>query len=246
MSRFIIAHVTDTHLAVDQTVLDGIDTTARLQKVAESILAFGPDCIVITGDIGHDTTVEAYHEAASHFLNSRIPVLVVPGNHDTAEKVVEGFSMQKWLKPGNRLYFCRQFGKYRLICLDSGPGTIDEEQLDWLAGLGNEPGMMSLVFMHHPPVTMGCRFMDANYPLKDDGRVMDLLWKKGIATYLFCGHYHADVTKVCNGVTVTVTPSSAVQVDPKADALVLNHTDPVWRKISISETCLEHDLVWCT
>src|SRR5579864_5239345 len=78
----IIAHISDTHLA-----LDAADADRRTHDFARTIaninaLDPAPDLIVHSGDIVHNGRMEEYAQAAAVLAQARAPVYVLPGNKD--------------------------------------------------------------------------------------------------------------------------------------------------------------------
>jgi Icc protein len=85
MQTVQLLHVTDPHLfGVSSRELYGVDTAKTFRLVLAQALADGPspDAIVVTGDIGDDSSAGAYGQLRDALAGCGAPVFVLPGNHD--------------------------------------------------------------------------------------------------------------------------------------------------------------------
>jgi 3',5'-cyclic AMP phosphodiesterase CpdA len=71
-----LAHVSDLHF--------GTETPALVAALADSIRAFEPHLIVVTGDLTQRARTSEFERAQRFLAELAHPVLVVPGNHDIA------------------------------------------------------------------------------------------------------------------------------------------------------------------
>src|SRR4029077_20368523 len=76
-----LIHLSDPHLLPPGELTLGKDCSATLRSVIESFPA-RPDVVVVSGDISHDGSAEAYEVAGSVFDGLGCDVHFVPGNHD--------------------------------------------------------------------------------------------------------------------------------------------------------------------
>ena len=88
----IIAHISDTHLALDTP-----DADRRMRDFASTIAdinALDPpaDVIVHSGDIVHNGRQDEYAEALALLAKARAPVYVLPGNKDDRANLRAAFS----------------------------------------------------------------------------------------------------------------------------------------------------------
>ena len=180
-SDFQFAFVTDTHLGVDNSVVD-LRRTIRDINQNDSI-AF----VILSGDItefGADSELKL----AKQMLDSlNKPWHIIPGNHDT-----------KWSESGGNS-FKRIFGSetfsfvydgFFFIGTNSGPNMrmspaqMPRENIVWLDSLLNTPNgnKLKIIYINHYP--------------QDDSmnnwyEAIDRLKKKNI-TLILCGHGHTD------------------------------------------------------
>src|SRR6201997_1418729 len=95
----IIAHISDTHLALDTP-----DAEERMREFALTIAdinALDPpaDVIVHTGDIVHNGRQDEYARAVTLLANAHAPVYVLPGNKDDRVNLLAAFSARAYLAP---------------------------------------------------------------------------------------------------------------------------------------------------
>ena len=82
---FLIAQITDLHVVEPGTRLQGeIDTNGAMARCATrlAVLDPQPDLLVITGDLTDTGTPAAYAHLRDMLAPLRMPVYVLPGNHD--------------------------------------------------------------------------------------------------------------------------------------------------------------------
>src|SRR5262245_50286827 len=90
----LIAHITDTHITAPGTLLMGIvDTAAALARAVAAIseLEPAPDVTVLTGDLVETGAPEEYVQLRALLAPLRMPVFVIPGNHDAREPMRQAF-----------------------------------------------------------------------------------------------------------------------------------------------------------
>jgi Icc protein len=78
----IIAHISDTHLALDTSDADRRTRDFALTIADINALDPAPDLIVHTGDIVHNGRRDEYAQAVALLAKARAPAYVLPGNKD--------------------------------------------------------------------------------------------------------------------------------------------------------------------
>ena len=112
-------------------------------------------------------------------------------------------------------------------------GELGKAQLDWLEDLlAATPEQRTLLFMHHPPIEVGSRWLD-EVGLKDSTALGQLLEAHPQVQAVFCGHVHHEVTGAVAGVAVHTTPAVGPQLRPLADELELSPGPPGYRLIDL-------------
>lgn len=182
----IVAHLTDIHVAraEDYAGPGGeawIPKVAKhseemLERVLDDLASRRPDRVVLTGDLTL-TSEEAQFERARAALDrhlGRVPLTVIPGNHDrwcgaAAGRLERSFGDLMRGDPGGphelngRFPFCQLAGDVAFFAIDSSPfvpgvdpadvkGRVGEEQLRALAHLCSDPrvaGRFPILLVHH-------------------------------------------------------------------------------------------------
>ncbi|MEM3615277.1 MAG: metallophosphoesterase [Candidatus Methanomethylicia archaeon] len=138
----LIAHLSDLHLPY------GADVIAR---AIYELNLIRPDIIIITGDfVDIGTIASAWRYAWSIIFNgsSKIPILVLPGNHDHSGD--DAANYQKYCGP---IYWNLSFGKFNFIAMDTREsGYVDDLQLKWAEEVLKTINIndVKILLIHHP------------------------------------------------------------------------------------------------
>ncbi|MCR6623870.1 MAG: metallophosphoesterase [archaeon YNP-LCB-024-027] len=138
----LIAHVSDTHLPY------GADVIAR---AIYELNLIRPTIIVITGDfVDIGVIASAWNYAWSIIFNgsSKIPILVIPGNHDHSGD--DAANYQRYCGP---LYYNLSFGNFHFIAMDTRElGYVDIDQLRFAENVLKKIGIndVKIMLIHHP------------------------------------------------------------------------------------------------
>lgn len=217
----IIAQFSDLHIAVaGRRNTYGIDAAAGLSRCIAHLnnLDVVPDLLVLSGDLADEGVLPEYQRLRTMLEGLRIPVCLMPGNHDRRAPLRQAFADCADLGVTGRMHYYRDIRSLRVIVLDSviegrESGDLDSAQLDWLEHLlHGAPEQPVVIFLHHPPVVTGFSRMDrvsvaADSVLRFGELVADNAQVRGI----FCGHVHRNVQASWQGVPVSVCPSTAFQ-----------------------------------
>jgi Icc protein len=189
----LLAQLSDPHLDVGPR--DRGSAEALAAAVAR-VLALRPlpDAVVVTGDIA-DTGATAEYERAHELLAPlTMPVHVLAGNHDDRDALRERFAV-----PGDGpLQYVTTVGTLRLVVCDTklaghDGGALDGGRLEWLEAQ-LDPGVATIVAMHHPPVAIGLPVLDA-IGIAEPGRTAlgELLARSPQVRRVVAGHVHRTV-----------------------------------------------------
>jgi 3',5'-cyclic-AMP phosphodiesterase len=238
----IIAHLTDLHIPEEGDSPYDVDVRSRFIRVLEDLQGHKPDLMVLGGDLCYREGKESVYLWIREALErTRIPYLLLSGNHDDTELMARTFGLEKELKRG-KYYYSRDFVGRRVLFLDTSDDSLSEEQTGYLQKELDTAGHGELlIFMHHPPVVSGVYYMDLKYPLLNSSQVGPLLAEADAGTSVFCGHYHVEKSVKMGNLTVFITPSVFVQIDQEAHQFTVDHRGYGWRKIR-----LEPDRMWTT
>lgn len=240
----IIAHISDTHLA-----LDAPDADRRMRDFASTIAdinALDPpaDVIVHSGDIVHNGRQDEYAEAVALLAKARAPVYVLPGNKDDRANLRAAFSAQGYLAPiSGFIDYAVEDYPVRLIALDTletgrNRGEFRPEQARRLSKLIDaEPDRPIAVFTHHPPfeVTVGPDRLHFE-TMEGMLRLRETLQRCGRIIAVFSGHVHRGTAGQVGRIPASVVPCIATTLrkgkypPPMKTRPVyhLHRLDPAW------------------
>lgn len=228
-----IAQITDLHLLAPGEPLMGLGVLDRFKQVLEHSRSFEPDAYFLTGDFcAHDPVQEIYHQLRSLLDGLGKPYYLAPGNHDDRSMMrnaffLEGHEQQpiKGLVQVKDRYF---------IFLDSSAGMVEKEQLGWLTkALVQYP--QSDIVIHHPPMKMGVPFMDEKYPLKETGKLLNILRADGRRRRIFCGHYHTGRMMTHQNISIHLCPPTSFFINPDSDSFEQEHLPPAYLRLTWDE-----------
>jgi Icc protein len=240
-----ILHITDLHLrAGAEDGLKGVVTLQTLRAVLADARLRGPfDVIAATGDIVHDEPAAYRHFVRE--LAGETPVYCIPGNHDEAERLAVGLGGAPFHVGGHA-----RLGHWLAIFLDSTvPGAVGgalaPAELDRLdATLGTYPNAPTVVFLHHPPVALGSRWLDA-IGLADADRLFEVLDRHEQVRAVAFGHAHQSFEGRRGRLQLLGTPATCVQFLPGADDFTLDERPPGYRVIDLRDDgTLASTVVW--
>jgi 3',5'-cyclic-AMP phosphodiesterase len=240
-----ILHITDLHLRADaQDGLKGVVTLTTLRAVLADAATRGPfDLVAVTGDLVHDEPTAYVHLVRE--LAGTTPVYCIPGNHDEAQMLASGVDGSPFHVGGDA-----RLGRWLAVFLDSTvPGAVGgalaPEELDRLAAtLEAHRGAPTVVFLHHPPVALGSRWLDA-IGLSDADRFFAVLDRHEQVRAVAFGHAHQAFEGRRGRLPLLGTPSTCVQFLPGADDFALDDRPPGYRIIELQDDgTLTSAVVW--
>lgn len=196
---FVFIHAGDPELGKP----DVKSTAERFALLAKRANAIGADFVVVAGDLlryGTEEELKAFQDCLKLF---KMPVKLIPGNHDEPKFFEKHFGPRRYVFTHNNCDF---------ICLDSNeilahPDPSEpkgKELFGWLEGAladaERQKRTHTFVVMHHP--------------IADQAPLEDLLAKHRIAGVL-SGHLHMTREIRAKGFTIYVAPSTARFRDDK-------------------------------
>ena len=216
----LVAHITDTHITTPGNLFYGIvDTAVCLERAVAALNCLDPppDLTVITGDLVDGGTPDEYAHLRSLLRPLRMPVFVIPGNHDAREPMREAFASDGYLPRQDFLHYVIEDHALRIVALDTlVPGKVGgalcEKRLHWLdRTLAAAPDKPTLVLMHHPPFVTGVDQMDKH---GFDGRaaLAEIVLRHPQIERILCGHLHRAIESRFAGAIVGTAPSTAHQL----------------------------------
>ena len=207
----------------------GLDARRSLDDLLPAVRAFGPDAILLTGDVSEDGAPASYEAVSRRLAEIDVPVLALPGNHDDPGEMQKHFETGPWSGP--RFV---ALGDWLIVLLDStAPGRIDgvldDARLSALsAGLQSHGQAHVLVALHHQPMPVRSHWID-RYPLETPKRFREILLKDGRVRCVAWGHVHQDFVSPDGGVLWLGSPSSVANGLPGCEKFTLDPAGPACR-----------------
>jgi 3',5'-cyclic AMP phosphodiesterase CpdA len=227
MSTVTIVQLTDLHVRPEGIAAYRVcESNMMTERALQAVGRLSADAVVITGDLTDCGLASEYTLLAGMLRRHlRVPVHLIPGNHDRREVMRETL-------PGVRaedgfIQFALDVGPVRLVMLDTvvpgaGHGCMDGGRLEWLdRTLSERPDAPTMIGMHHPPFVCGIAHMDA-INLRDSSAFATVVGRHAQVKRIVCGHHHRPVTANVAHAIATISPSVAHQteldLDPSAPA----------------------------
>lgn len=237
LNKLVIAQISDTHINATDSSYYGINVRQQLRQVLNALARKPIDLLVISGDLAAEHgEIAAYQWIKQALARLPFPYLIMAGNHDLVTNLAQVFDIPPNDITDNMLYFSRRIKGWRLLFLDSSSYWLPQQQITWLrqqlTRIINEP---VLLFIHHPPLLCGCRFLDERYSLKNMNEVWPVLTQLPAIQAIFCGHYHTERSITRDGQQVYLTPSTMLQINPDTSDFQVAHTVPGWRIITCQD-----------
>jgi len=216
----LLAQISDTHITRPGTLLMGmVDTASALERAIAALngLDPAPDLAVLTGDLVESGEPEEYEHLRKLLAPLRVPLFVIPGNHDAREPMREAFIGDGYLPRHGFFNYAIEDYPLRIVALDTlvpgeGGGALSAEQLRWVADvLAAAPDRPSAVMMHHPPFATGIRRMDLA-GLSDSAAFAEIIRGQPQVERILCGHLHRPIETRFAGTVAGTAPSTAHQI----------------------------------
>lgn len=213
MSSARLIQCTDLHLfATPDAEYRGVVSHASLAAVLATAQArhFPADALLLTGDLVDDESAAGYALLQALIAPLAVPVLAIAGNHD------DQHALAALNRGAFRVGGVHRVGAWQLILLQTQTpgevhGTLSAAQRRMLsAALAREPTRPTLVALHHPPLAVGSRWLDA-LGLHDADALWDILAPHRQVRAVVFGHAHQEHDRVLHGVRCLGTPATCVQ-----------------------------------
>ena len=221
----LIAQISDLHCReAGAEAMLGCDNNRNVALAVARLNAISPrpDVVLATGDLTSAGRPDQYEALAALLAPLEIPLVLLPGNHDERQPLLDTFAGQYGLIDDGHDFVRTVIddGPLRLVALDTSvaghhQGAIPEERAAWLAeALGAAPNKPTLIFMHHPPFETGIWWMDS-LGIHDGGleRLAAVLGRHRQVVSITAGHLHRTIHATFAGIPITVAPTTCYAVD---------------------------------
>jgi Icc protein len=241
-------HLTDPHLFADPAgELRGTATADSLQQVLDHYNAgdWRASRALITGDLIQDDSKEAYDRFRELLLPLNMRMHCVPGNHD-----VRDLMRLACVRPPFSYCATEEVENWLLVGLDScipddaggELATGELERFDEIVAASSAKHIM--VFLHHPPIPMGSKWLDS-VGLRNGDEVLERLQAAGRVRLLVFGHVHQPYDAEHLGIQIIGTPSTCRQFKPGSDEFDVDDRSPAYRRITLhKDGSADNELIW--
>ena len=101
-----------------------------------------------------------------------------------------------------------------------------------------------MVFVHHPPVPMGSRWLDS-VGLENGEEFLERLHTFERVRVLAFGHVHQDYDEDHDGIRILATPSTCRQFRPGSNKFDVDDKPPAYRRIELNaDGTVGAELIW--
>ncbi len=241
-----LLQLTDSHLfASPHGRLRGVETLFSLQRVLSHASArkLNVDAVVCTGDIVNDEP-DGYAHFARVLSALGKPVYCIPGNHDDPARLRSALAAPPFQVGGHV-----DLGAWRIILVDScvpgqAGGRISKPELQALDAALTDNRRYAMVCVHHHPVAMASRWLDA-VGIENADEFFAVLDAHPQVRAISWGHVHQSFDARRHGVRLLATPSTCAQFLPLSDAFAVDARPPGYRRLTLHpDGTLETEVVW--
>jgi len=215
----LIAQITDLHIKpVGELAYRQVDTATALKHCIAQVngLRPRPTLVVVSGDLVDGGKDEEYAHLKRLLTDLAVPLVAIPGNHDSRAPMRRAFPDQPYAGNG-AMNLHVALGPVDLVLLDSSVagqdhGVLEQDTLAWLdATLASAPQRPALLFLHHPPFVTGIGYMD-DMNLQNPGDLAAIVARHPRARMIACGHVHRSVHTMFAGVPTSICPAPNLAV----------------------------------
>jgi Icc protein len=231
-------HISDLHIVAEQGRRQhGVDTAAILRQAVPIMNAVKPDFIVASGDLISDESEESYRRLQALLQPIEPPVHFLMGNHDDRAAFRRVFRPDA---PSSADPVLEAFGRggVRFLLLDSIlPGKVEgylaREQLEWLeAELTSHPDRPTWIFLHHQPLPIYIRWLDA-LGLQNQEEFLAVLARHSQVEVVSYGHVHQVRRWRYRGALFLSAPALAFQFSAFNQEPEITQEPPAFRRVEI-------------
>src|SRR5436309_3308255 len=195
-----------------------VDTAGFLSRAVDAINRLDPlpDIAVITGDLVDRGEPAEYEHLRRLIAPLRMPVFVIPGNHDARDPLRAVFGADGYLGADGFIQYAVEEYPLRLVALDTlvagkHHGELCSERRAWLGRtLAAAPDRPTVVMMHHPPFATGIEHMDKS-ALDNPDALAEVVARHPQIERILCGHLHRVIDRRFAGTIAGTAPSTAHQ-----------------------------------
>jgi len=225
---FRLAQISDCHVPADPgTSYRGLKADAGLDAVLRAVADWGPDAVLITGDLSEEASEASYERLAEKVGQLGVPVCAIPGNHDLPARMQENFPYGPYDGP-----FVFEAGGWKLLLLNSAragrvDGSIAADDLKVLGEVLQDLGP-ALLALHHQPVEIGSPWID-KYRLQEPQELLDFVAAHAEVKAVVWGHVHQAFEATVGSARFMSCPSTAANSLPGCERFTHDPAGPACR-----------------
>ncbi len=221
-----IVQITDLHIREPGRLAYGrLDTAPYLRTAVDTINALRqrPRAVVVTGDLTDFGRAAEYSYLRELLAPLKMPVYLLPGNHDDREQLRSTFQDHSYLGIDGYIQYTVDIDEIRLVALDTctmgqSAGSLCNERLGWLEEvLATSTDKPVVIAMHHPPFRTLIGHMDEIGLLAGATELEAIVARYTNVERLICGHLHRPIEVRFGGTIASTAPSPAHQVSLDLD-----------------------------
>ncbi len=229
-----LVQISDLHIGeTREHRLAGICTYESFSQVLSDIVSrcADADMMMVTGDVAAEGKHSAYRLFSEQAQFFEIPYAWLPGNHDDFTAMQRGIIYSPYLP-------ILKLGPWRVLSLNTAiPGRVGgklvDEELSFLdQTLRAEPQSPFVIFMHHPPMPVGCDWLDKQRIANADD-FEGIIRAAGNVKALFTGHVHQEFSAKWAGCDVYTAPSTCFQFASQSADFAMSDVLPGYRWIDL-------------
>jgi len=226
-------------------ISNNMDVEAERELYTEAVEYINrtkPAFVVITGDFVNSRTnitqINAFKEITS-LIDKKIPVYLVPGNHDIGlSPTEEQFNFYMNHYGYDRFSF--NYGGVCFVGLNScfikSDMSQEKDQLTWLKDIfSKNKSKRKVIFIHHSFFIENIDEEDTYFNLPTEKRKDYFrLFKENNTKVIFAGHYHDNASATYDGIDMITTSSVGKQ---------LGNTKPGFREVTVYRNSITNKYV---
>lgn len=216
----LLIQITDTHILPKGEILYGeVDTALHLAETVQQINRMRPlpDVVIVTGDLVEQGDKAGYQHFVELIRPLKMPVYVLPGNHDNPHMMSEVFAETPYFPTSDSTFqYAIDDLPIRILALNSHSGgtelpEFDEQRMSWLQMQLHQSDKPTLIALHHPPMTTGIELIDMGGSEWFQG-LKSVLAEHSHVKLVICGHCHTDLYGRIAQVPVYMAAATAHQL----------------------------------
>lgn len=237
--KYRILHLTDMHLFADPNAdLLGINTRNSYLSVLDAIKKRNKryDLVICSGDITQDHTLAAYQYFEESLRVFNTPCFWTPGNHDEPD-FMDKIDSDILLKTYHHVLLGENWSIILLNSRVDGAvhGALSDKELTFLETcLTKNNKRNTLIALHHHSFSCGCLWLD-HIGLRNKKPFFEKIAKHQQVKMVICGHIHQDFKTYWKETAFLSTPSTCFQFKPNNPEFCLDHSQPGFREIELTE-----------